>query len=67
MGHGALVPAEKFWNEHTAAFASTQAGGKAEVLPYMLMKTADNKIQMGWLASQSDMLANDWCVLENKE
>jgi hypothetical protein len=31
-----------------------------EVLPYIIMKTADDKILMGWLASQSDMLAEDW-------
>jgi len=28
------------------------------------MKTADNKMQPGWLASQSDLLAEDWCVVE---
>jgi len=53
------LEAEKFWNPHTRAFAE-QNGGVAEVLPYIIMKTADNKILMGWLASQSDMLANDW-------
>jgi hypothetical protein len=29
------------------------------------MKTADDKILMGWLASQTDMLSTDWCILEN--
>lgn len=28
------------------------------------MKTADNKMQPGWLASQADMLAEDWCIVE---
>jgi hypothetical protein len=27
------------------------------------MWTADKKWQPGWLASQTDMLADDWCVL----
>jgi hypothetical protein len=28
--------------------------------PTICMKTADNKITVGWLASQTDMLSNDW-------
>lgn len=28
------------------------------------MKTADHKMQPGWLASQTDMLAEDWEVVE---
>ena len=39
-------------------------GGFVELLPYLSMKTADGKIQIGWLASQSDMLAFDWCVVD---
>lgn len=58
------VPADKFWNKHTQKFA-LENGGEAEVLPYLLMKTADDKIQMGWLASQSDMLSDDWEVLKD--
>lgn len=34
-----------------------------ESLPYFAMFTAQQKWQPGWLASQSDMLANDWMVL----
>jgi hypothetical protein len=57
------LPAEAFWNEHTKAFAQTN-GGTAEVLPYILFKTADNKVLMGWLASQSDMLSEDWVIVK---
>ena len=32
-------------------------------LPYIYMKTADDKV-VPWLASQSDMLAEDWGVVE---
>lgn len=32
-------------------------------LPYIYMKTADDK-QVPWLASQTDMLANDWQLIE---
>lgn len=28
------------------------------------MKTADNLMQPGWLASQTDMLSEDWMVVE---
>ncbi len=33
-------------------------------LPYFAMKTADNKWQPGWLASQSDLLSNDWVLAD---
>ena len=35
-----------------------------EVLPYYAMYTADGKWLPGWLASQSDMNATDWCVVK---
>lgn len=31
---------------------------------YICMKAADGTIINGWLASQSDMLANDWMIFE---
>lgn len=34
-----------------------------EVMSFVAMKTADNKI-VPWLASQTDMLASDWSVVE---
>lgn len=39
-------------------------GGEAEALGTICMKTADNKILTGWLASQTDMLCDDWVVIE---
>lgn len=59
FGDGRVVAAKRFWNIHTMRFAEAN-GGQAEVLPYILFKTADDKILMGWLASQTDMLAEDW-------
>lgn len=32
-------------------------------LPYIFMKTADDH-RVPWLASQTDMLANDWGVID---
>lgn len=39
-------------------------GGEIEALGTICMKTADNKILSGWLASQTDMLSHDWMVVE---
>lgn len=60
-GHTAL-PAASFWAPANKAYAH-ERGGTVEVLPCMTMKTADNKILMGWLASQTDMLASDWEIV----
>lgn len=38
--------------------------GDLVVLPYFAMRTADQKWLPGWLASQTDMLADDWEVVE---
>lgn len=32
--------------------------------PYLVMFTAQKKYQPGWLASQADMLADDWIIIE---
>lgn len=34
------------------------------LLPSLCMYTATQEILIGWLASQTDMLANDWQILE---
>lgn len=57
------VAAENFWSPRNAAFAR-ENGGKATVLPSITMKTATGEILMGWLASQTDMLAEDWVIVE---
>jgi hypothetical protein len=68
LGHGdPALDAEKFWNTHTREFAESLPERRAEVLPYIIMKTADDKILMGWLASQTDMLAKDWQVVPDGE
>lgn len=30
----------------------------------LVIRTADKKLQVGWLATQSDLLADDWCFVE---
>jgi len=56
------VPAENFWAPNNRLHAEKQPTRCLEVLPYITMKTADNKI-VPWLASQTDLLANDWEIL----
>jgi len=55
-------PAEQVWNPHTRAIALAN-GGAAPVLRYIILETASGEILMGWLASQSGMLAEDWTIL----
>lgn len=38
--------------------------GRADVLPCFLMKTVDGKILIGWLASQTDLDAEDWFIVD---
>ncbi len=33
------------------------------ILPHLDMRTADGSLNVGWLASQTDILAEDWSVL----
>lgn len=39
---------------------------KIKFTSYLCMKAADGSIVNGWLASQTDMLSNDWCVIDLK-
>lgn len=39
-------------------------GGEVECLGSIRMYEADGKVLTGWLASQTDMLAEDWQILE---
>ena len=52
---------EKKVNDRTAKWIGKDT--PLEVLPYFAMYTADGKWLPGWLASQTDMLAEDWMVI----
>ncbi len=43
---------------------SKTEGDTFEALPTIRMWTADNKVLTGWLASQTDMLSDDWEILD---
>lgn len=60
---GRQITADKFWSANNAHYAARQPDGAANVLPCITMKTADGSILMGWLASQTDILSEDWVVV----
>jgi len=45
-------------------FANDIAEASIQFTAYLCLKAADGSIVNGWLPSQTDMLSNDWCVLE---
>ena len=57
------VHSSAFWSENNRQYAE-DLGGFATVLPCITMKTATGEILMGWLASQTDMLAEDWEIVQ---
>ncbi len=63
---GRVINADDFWSENNRQWAR-QFGG-AMVLPAITMKTVNahgrEAILMGWLASQTDMLSDDWVIVE---
>jgi hypothetical protein len=58
---GNLVEPGKLWSPAAAAWSLTRKR-PVEVLPYLIMKTADDKI-VPWMISQTDVLAEDWEVV----
>lgn len=50
---------------HTQADLSCVSNLEGDLtLPAVVMKTADNRFCVGWLASQTDMLSDDWYTVE---
>jgi len=59
----AMVKAEWCREPHLKEVAEAN-GGEIEALGSICMMTADKKVLTGWLASQSDMFAEDWEILD---
>lgn len=47
-----------------APAAEYYEGREVNICPHIDMKAADDTYVVGWLASQTDMLAEDWQVVE---
>lgn len=62
---GSEVPFENL-RESAARFITAESTGldAAHICPHFDMKAADGTIVVGWLASQTDMLADDWQIVE---
>lgn len=60
----AIVKAEWCKDPMLKAIAESN-GGEIPALGTICMLTAQKEIRSGWLASQSDMLAEDWEVIES--
>lgn len=58
-GYPEGVPA----NANSAEALHVPEGTKIRILPYIVMKTVDGSF-VPWLASQTDVLAEDWSALE---
>lgn len=68
----ALTPGSEFASGHAKvghaawhrACEFGEAGGDIQLLPHIDMRAADGSMVIGWLASQTDMLADDWQIVE---
>ena len=59
----ATIKAEWCKDDHLRGLAEAN-GGELECLGSIRMLTADKKVLTGWLASQTDMLAEDWMIID---
>lgn len=65
MAGGSVNPAEKMLGSWFAPYTTTVPSGERVVVnPFLCMKASDGSIVVGWLASQTDMLAEDWGVIQ---
>lgn len=63
---GSLISAEQA-RGGAAKGRADEGASEIAILPHLDMRAADGSIVVGWLASQSDMLADDWMVLPEGE
>lgn len=69
MTQGRMIPAEE-WVVRVPAHALTEMekiSGTVFIGPHLDMMSAQGVRIIGWLASQTDMLADDWYVVEQRD
>jgi Protein of unknown function (DUF2829) len=66
LNGGYSVPADKARpdNHIDQKFLESRGCGSLDILPHIDMWTAQNNLCVGWLASQTDMLATDWEIVQ---
>ena len=57
------VPADRFWAPANRAYAE-ENGGYATVFSAMTLKNAQGMIVLGWVPSVTDLLMQDWEIVE---
>lgn len=68
MTPGSSIPASAARSGACLAKVQSEPGTETiEILPHIDMRAADGSVVVGWLASQTDMLADDWQVLGEPE
>lgn len=60
-----LVPGSTFQVNRPPLLGIYREGTEVNYHPHIDMRTADNKI-VPWLASQTDMLAEDWLIVKGQ-
>ena len=69
MTKGRLVPADE-WVTRMPSQELTEVEkeiGYVNIMPHLDMMSAQGVRIIGWLASQTDMLADDWYVVDDEE
>ena len=65
LTNGKVLNPEELWSVNNKVWGIRNKLRAVEVSPYLTIKTEDNKIQSGWMPNQSDMLSEDWAVIED--
>lgn len=61
---GSIITKEQARSGPAVEIAKTQ--DQIEILPHLDMKTADNKVMVGWTPNVMDTLAEDWVIIRIK-
>ena len=61
LQNGSEVDGSLMRNDNAKSF---YGDSKVKICPHIDMKAADDSYVVGWLASQTDLLAEDWCVVD---
>ena len=64
LTEGSEVATENMRNEVTREYYKSVNEDKVKICGHIDMKAADGSMVIGWLASQTDMLAEDWVIVE---
>lgn len=59
LDEGKTIPNDKMYDKRYIVEGTTET----KLCSHINMKTADDSIVIGWLASQTDMLAEDWVIV----